>query len=261
MYKYLIPFYLLFFPCLLIGQNYQKIYPNLRGEQLRKALVDGYKPGRVLSYSACRDTLYARIDAINDTVYGIYSGHGLYLAPGEDPSQALFKGGAPEGINCEHVWPRSKGASDGAPKSDLHHLFPTRVAVNQARGNLPFGEIEDRQTKHWFYASFRRNSIPAPYNINAYSEQNNDFFEPREAVKGDIARAMFYFFCMYREEAGAEGTQFFYQQLSTLCEWHRMDPPDMQEQLRTYKIAYYQDGKPNPFIVDPSLVRRLYCSD
>jgi endonuclease I len=245
----------------LIGQAYNSIYPGLRGEQLRKALLEHYKPAKVLSYRECRDTLYANIDAVNDTVYGIYSGHGMYLPPGEDPSQALYQGGGPDGINCEHVWPRSKGASEGAAKSDLHHLFPSRVAVNQARGNLPFGEIEDRRTTHWFYASFRRNSIPAAYNIAAYSEQDDRYFEPREAVKGDIARAMFYFFCMYREEAGTEGTQFFYEQLSTLCEWHQMDPPDMQEQLRTYKIAYYQQGKPNPFIVDPTLVGRLYCAD
>lgn len=60
-----------------------------------------------------------------------------------------------KGVNCEHVWPRSLlmgrrslGNNPGAA-SDLHHLFPTGVAVNNARANWPFGEVEDTVAEWW----------------------------------------------------------------------------------------------------------------
>ncbi|MDV7400839.1 endonuclease, partial [Arthrospira platensis SPKY1] len=84
-------------------------------------------------------------------------------------------------------------------------------------------------------------------------------FEPREAVKGAIARAMFYFYTMYREEADAADPDFFRQQVQTLCQWHRQAPPDARELARTRAIARHQDGKPNPFVLDASLAERAFC--
>jgi len=243
----------------LFSQQAAGIFPDMEGEALQLAIVQAFKPGQVLSYRDARDTMYALIDNHRDTVYGLYSNHGVYLPEGVDPSIHLFQDGAAGGINCEHVWPRSKGAKYGPPKSDMHHLFPTRVSVNQARGNYPFGEVEDTQTRRWFYQSFERNSLPAASSIDDYSELGSDVFEPREAIKGDVARALFYFFTMYREEAGQEGADFFYTQLKTLCHWNRQDPPSTEEIERTIAIARYQDGKPNPFIIDPRLAERLYC--
>ena len=249
----------LFFSLLLSGQNKASIFPQLKGKALEQAVIESYKPATVLNYSRARDLMYAKIDNYQDTVYGIYSRHGIYLPKGIDPSQHLYKDGDPNGINCEHVWPRSKGAAQGNAKSDMHHLFPARVAVNQARGNDPFGEVPDIQTQWWYYQSFGRNSQPASFSKDNYSESGHGIFEPREDKKGDIARAMFYFYTMYRQEAGTEGRAFFMRQLSTLCQWHQMDPPDQQEIKRTKAISHHQDGKVNPFITDPSLPGRIYC--
>lgn len=249
----------LLIPLCSFAQNRAPLFPNLQGEALEQAIIKSYKPAAVLSYSQARDVMYSEVDNYRDTVYGIYSDHGIYLPKGTDPSQYLYQNGGPNGINCEHVWPRSKGASEGNAKSDMHHLFPARVAVNQARGNDPFGEVPDIQTKQWYYQSFGRNSQPASYAIDQYSESGYGIFEPREDRKGDIARAMFYFYTMYRTEAGAEGRDFFMRQLATLCEWHQLDPPDEREIKRTKAISRYQDGKVNPFVVDSGLAKRLYC--
>jgi hypothetical protein len=46
-----------------------------------------------------------------------------------------------------------------------------------------------------------------------------------------------------------------------LCQWHEQDPVDDFEALRDQRIAYYQGGKNNPFILDCSLVKRAYCSE
>jgi len=239
------------------AQPERPIYANLEGEALFQAIQLAYQPRELLGYGPARDLMYGQIDNRRDSVTCIYSGHRLYLPPNVDPSQALYRDGNPDGINCEHVWPRSKGAKYGNPKSDMHHLFPTRLAVNAARGNAPFAEIPDAQTEHWYYQATELRTIPEQQ-IDAYSESTGDRFEPREDRKGDIARAMFYFYTIYRREALQADPLFFQKQRATLLEWHHQDPADEQERARTRAIARYQDDKPNPFVIDPSLAERLY---
>jgi endonuclease I len=240
-----------------IAQPERALYPNLEGEALFQAIQMAYEPKSVLYYGPARDLMYGEIDNFRDSVTCLYTGHRLYVPPGEDPSQALYRDGDTNGINCEHVWPRSKGAREGKAKSDMHHLFPTRVGVNAARGNSPFAEIPDEQTEHWYYLTEEQGGIPAS-SIDAYSESTGDRFEPREDRKGDIARAMFYFYTIYRKEALQADPLFFQQQRETLLQWHERDPVDEREQARTQAIARYQDGKPNPFVIDSGLAARLY---
>lgn len=240
-----------------LAQENRQIYPGLEGEALLQALQAAYTPRQLLGYGPARDLMYGQIDNLRDSVTGLYSGHRLYLPPEEDPSQSLYRGGSPDGINCEHVWPRSKGAKYGNPKSDMHHLFPTRVAVNAARGNSPFAEIPDERTAHWYYKTKELRRIPER-RANAYSESTGEQFEPRESSKGEVARAMFYFYTIYRREALQADPLFFQRQRETLLAWNRQDPPDERELARTQAIARYQDSKPNPFVIDPSLAERLY---
>ena len=137
------------------GQFYQPVFPTLSGNDLLENVLISYKPATVLDYGEARDFMYAELDKQGDSVRCVYSGHALYLPVGVDPSAHLYMNGAANGINTEHSYPRSKGADedDGNGKgfSDLHHLFPTRAAVNSARGNFPFAEIPDDQATSWYY--------------------------------------------------------------------------------------------------------------
>lgn len=237
----------------------QDIFPGLTDEALIEALADAYKPSAVLTLSQAKDTLYAVIDNEMDSVSGIYSDFTLHLPSGTDPSQWVFMNG--DGINLEHSWPRSKGAGEGTQgHSDMHHLFPTRVAVNSARASNPFDEIPDNETTTWFFRDQAQSSVPAS-NIDAYSEATKTAFEPRESVKGDIARAAFYFYTMYKAEADAADPIYFEAQRSTFLGWHHADPVDTREMERSALIAGYQDGKENPFVLDPTLADRAYCDD
>lgn len=244
----------------LLAQPVTPLFPSLEGNALLQAVQKQYTPAQVLGYGPARDLMYGKIDNTRDTVCGIYSGHCRYLPPGSDPSQALYQDGSADGINCEHVWPRSKGAKSGNAKSDMHHLFPTRLAVNAARGNAPFAEIPDELTEHWYRADEERARTPNRF-ADAYSESTGEQFEPREGRKGDIARAMFYFYTIYRKEALEADPLFFQIQRETLLLWHQLDPADKQEIGRTQAIARYQGGKPNPFVIDPSLAERLYGAE
>lgn len=164
-----------------------------------------------------------------------------------------------QGINAEHVWPQSRGAT-GSAKSDLHHLFPARVNVNSTRGNWPFADIPDAETNRWFWKEVQRGSIPTQF-IDEYSEFESGAFEPREARKGDVARAMFYFYTMYRPQADNAAPGFFEQQQETLCRWHQLDPPDTVEVARSHAIAASVQGNDNPFVLDPTLATRSYCAE
>lgn len=248
-----------------------QIFADLEGEELYEATVEEYKPNFVETYSVARTLMYTQIYNIDDTVHTIYSGHKLYLPPDNNlPIQFLAKDATADGINTEHIYPRSKGAKEeyGNAFSDLHNLAPSRWAVNEARSNYPFSEVEDERTDCWFYKSDKiRNIEDLPAEMkNAFSEVDEfttfgGRFEPRESVKGDIARSVFYFYTMYRDEALREDDNFFNGMRDDLCSWHNTDGVDELEMDRNLMKAMVQDGKPNPFIMDCSLVNRMYCPE
>jgi len=238
------------------------LFPGVTGSALADSVVKYYKSSSNLGYDAGRDTLYGIIDNVGGYLTCVYSGYSIYMMPGQDPSTYAYS----NDINCEHTWPQSLGAT-GLAEGDLHHLYPTEVDVNAARGNLPFGEIQDDSTDRWYYNNSYIKTIPSN-NIDLYSEVFYDtsnpkidsMFEPREDHKGNVARSMFYFFTMYKSQYIAldSDTSFWKEQIDTLFAWHNREPVDARELWRTNKIGTYQQNKPNPFIIDTTLARRIY---
>jgi len=239
--------------------KFEHVLPGQSGQALLNNLVTDYKPPVVLDYSTARDTLFFRAFRQNDSLQCFYSGYKLPLPDGYDPTTVVYLNGTENGINTEHSFPQSKGAVGGA-KSDMHHLYPTKVNVNESRGNLPYGESPDNQTQKWFYKTIESTSKPL-VNIDLYSELNATLFEPREQVKGDVARAIFYFYTMYKVEADDADPTFFTSQKNTLCQWHLLDPVDSFEWRRNEIIAKYQGERKNPYILDCTLPYRTFCPD
>jgi len=235
----------------------EPVFVDLDGEDLRVALILEYKTFEVLDYGDARDTLFKNIDAVDNVLKCVYTGYKINLDPNLDPTQNAFD----QGINTEHTYPRSKGATEGTLAfSDMHHLFPTRAVANNDRGSLPFSEILDFQTDKWYFEENVTTTIPGE-GIQFYSELlTNVFFEPREDHKGDVARAYFYFYTMYSDQAENSEPGYFNFQRETMCQWHFQDPVDEKEWIRNEKIAIYQDDKKNPFILDCRLAR-LYCDE
>lgn len=234
----------------------QNIFPGLTGQELLDSLNAAYKPAAVLNYDHARDTLFGVIYNVNDSLSCVYSDFTIYLDPLADPSaDADLKG-----INTEHTWPQSKGAGGGQAQSNMHHLYPAKSNINSSRGDDPFADINDRGTNLWFRKDQALTAIPLLF-IEEYSEKDNDspeLFEPREDHKGNAARAMFYFYTLYRAAADSADPAFFPLQKNFLFTWHQNDPVDSDEFTRTNLIAAYQDNKANPFVLDSSLARRAY---
>lgn len=242
---------------LLSGQN---IFESCKtGQPLIDAIQASYTPTLTLGYGPARDTLYSKIDNKGLELSGIYTDFTITLEPGVDPSISAFQN--ENGLNAEHVYPQSKGARDEPGRSDMHHLFPSKVSVNSARGSCIFGDIEDTDTEFWFILGDQLTQIPST-NIDGYSEKDEEscVFEPRESVKGDIARAVFYFYTIYQQKVEQEDANFFPRQKETLLKWHRADPISEKELRRNDLIAFYQ-GNLNPFIVDTTLVERAFFKE
>lgn len=239
-------------PISLVPPVSSTILPELTGEALEGQLAADFAIVNPLDYGRARDFMYGQIDNDNGTVLTLYANFSAQIPA--DVNTARATAGA-VGVNAEHSWPQSRGTRQGRARSDLHHLFPTLERLNSIRGNKPFADIPDSQTDIWFFEE-RELEFPPPEDIiNNFTESDLPAWEPREAIKGDLARAQFYVASIYRDQVDRG---FFEGQQQTLCQWHAADPVDRKEMTRNASIKALQ-GNDNPFILDPSLADRLYC--
>ncbi|MER8156820.1 endonuclease [Streptomyces sp. NPDC094472] len=161
-------------------------------------------------------------------------------------------GGNPDDWNREHVWAKSHGDFGTAtgPGTDLHHLRPTNVTVNSIRGNKDFDNGGQ--------------DVPdAPGN-----RTDDDSFEPRDQVKGDVARMILYMAIRYDGDDGFadlepndnvdNGSAPHIGRLSVLKEWSAEDPPDAFEENRNQVIYDSFQHNRNPFIDHPEWVDSIW---
>ncbi|MBB5960353.1 endonuclease I [Saccharothrix tamanrassetensis] len=168
----------------------------------------------------------------------------VLLYSGRSQSKST-NGGNADDWNREHVWAKSHGDFGTAtgPGTDLHHLRPEDVSVNANRGNKDFdlgGSV----------------AAEAPGNYT-----DGDSWEPRNAVKGDVARMLFYMAVRYEGGDGfanlelnnnvGNGTAPYMGRQSVLLQWHAQDPPDAFEKRRNQVIYDAYQHNRNPFIDHP----------
>ncbi len=242
-----------------------QICSGLEGAAALSCVADGYRPASVLSLDASKDRLYDTVDRSaqggQDGVFGLYTGHFVAFdcSPSCDPSQDVYNNDGANGINQEHVFPRSRGVDGTAAERDMHHLYPTRGAVNSARGNDPFGALDDGLSSSWYRSADRATARPA--DPDTWSQSAGGTFEPRAVVRGDVARAMFYVAAVYGSTVDGA---WFRAQLDDLLAWHEADPATEGERARSARVAQFQSGCGagdcvNPFAFDATLARRVFA--
>src|SRR5687767_9555611 len=198
---------------------------------------------RVLGYDAARDSMYSYVEDPdnNDLLADIYVGRVAMVNSRATAVTANF--------NTEHSWPQSRGALNDPAMSDIYHLFPSDESAISRRSNLPFGVVAGTPTR----------TSPDPDNDGDVSKQglnaqNVEVFEPRNAKKGDIARAILYFYTRYnmRRTPNFSLANFNLEE-ATLIAWHNADPPDAFERQRN-SLAFRAQGNRNPFVDRPEFV-------
>lgn len=158
--------------------------------------------------------------------------------------------------NKEHVWAKSHGFPNESyePYCDAHHLRPSTTKINSTRSNKDFGEVP--------------NATPDAYG----NKTNNVLFEPRDEVKGDIARMMFYMETRYgsntkynlklvnSQTTSASDLNGRFGNLETLIKWHYDDPVSKEEIYRNNVIFDNYQHNRNPYIDHPEYVDYVYPS-
>jgi serine protease len=188
----------------------------------------------------------------SDSVIGIYTRRSITrldrVCGGNDTGDAW---------NREHVWAKSHGFPKERQHAytDIHHLVPADSSVNSDRSNYDFklGGISNDECDG--------------------CREGDDTFEPPDAVKGQIARIIFYMDTRYegndQERTGTPDLTLVdratdngdpdFGFLSNLLEWHCKFPVTERERRRNNIVQTWQ-GNRNPFIDRPEFVKSIWNS-
>ncbi len=243
----LLSFSLLLFPGLFsqIPPGYYDDAAGLQGDQLKLALHNIIDDHTWYFYNDLRDFILKDTDEDPDN-----SNNVILLYTGRSQAKNTFGGGANE-WNREHVWAKSHGGFGNNPSAgtDAHHIRPTDVSVNSSRGNKDFamGGQEHSEAAGNYYTTYT--------------------WEPRDEVKGDVARMIFYMAVRYEGGSNEPDLEVVdaintspnpeHGKLSELLVWNLQDPPDDFEINRNNVIYGYQENR-NPFIDHPEYVNAIW---
>ncbi len=241
------------------AENLDQYYSDasgLTGDALKESLHKIIHGHDVLSYAKVYEALkYTDIDPENsDNVILLYK-QISYTNEHHNSSDVCV-------WNREHVWAKAHGQfsdSKGAG-TDLHHIRPTDVSVNNNRGNKDFDNGGN------------------PHSEAVLCKTDSDSWEPGDDVKGDVARMMFYMAVRYEgcqadidddditvkvdlelvDYITGSTKEPIFGKLSILKEWHKNDPVSEFEKRRNDLIySDYQHNR-NPFIDHPEFVELIW---
>ena len=237
---------------------------NKTGEELRAALHNIIKNNdEHASYSGLWN-LYQYTDirtGTTDKIWDIYSD----VPDGTPPyiftfstSQCGNYSNEGDCYNREHLWAQSWTNNDDTEKTDLHHVFPTDGKVNGVRSDYAFGEVSSPE---W---TSRNGSKKGPNTVSGFT---GTVFEPIDAYKGDIARAMMYVSVRYYGEDSKWGNSDMTTKsvikdwaIAMLLRWHEQDPVS-QKEIDRNNAVYTRQGNRNPFIDNPDYAEMIWDPD
>ena len=252
-------------PILIFSQiptGYYDPAQDLSGSELKSALHDIISVHVKFPYTSTSTDVWDILKETDedpnnsDNVILIYTGRSQ--AKTENSGESSTTGS--NRWNREHVWSKSHGfpAEIDTAYTDIHHLRPADESVNSSRSNLDFD-----------------NGGAAHVEATECS-YDGDSWEPRDAVKGDVARMMFYMVVRYDPGYHTDNSLYdlelvdfagvdigdppgepLFGKLSTLTQWHLQDPVDAFEQNRN-EVAYSYQGNRNPFIDHPQWVESIF---
>ena len=226
------------------------------------------------SGSELKSALNSIIDNHNSISYtpGVWDAHkDLYEDPNNADNIILFYsqasvskstqagsgGSGTTAFNREHLWPNSLGVgSSGSDYTDLHHLVPTYAGVNSSRSNKYF-DYSDPEAEGY--------SSPA-YELAPQCKSTDDTFEPGDAQKGHVARAILYMTTRYDylelvntpPSAPPSTSDSRMAQLRTLLDWNRKALPALKEKNNNQKIYELYQNNRNPFIDYPEFADAIW---
>ena len=171
-------------------------------------------------------------------------------------------------LNREHIWPKSRASfATSGGGADLHHLRPSVDKLNADKSDHAFGYINET-----YSANVQEGAVNGQ--LCYWVSQQNDLFECKDDVKGDVARILLYVYCRWQQpnlysDVSAEqlpaldaddnrdsGLKVI-ESLDTLLQWCAEDPVDTWEMTRNDLVQQVQ-GNRNVFIDYPALAWKMF---
>jgi len=248
-----------------IPSGYYNAANGKKGKELQIALNQIINNHRTITYPEVWIYYQYTDTKPNGKIWDIYSDNpqGMPLYEYDYKTGQCINIGDKEGV-CyarEHSFCQSWfGGGQGAPYSDIFHLYPVDGWINTKRSNNPYGIVGNAETTF---------SNGSKLGKNIYSGAPNDkCFEPIDEFKGDIARSFFYMATRYMFEDNGfqnpspmtEKSQLQPWALKMLMEWHQADPVSQKERDRNKNIYAVQKNR-NPFIDHPEWVEKIWGND
>ncbi|MEB4818360.1 endonuclease I family protein [Bacillus thuringiensis] len=238
------------------AHDYYESISTQSGKELKAALHELIKKQNVLSYDETRSALEV-IDQAPDNVDNI-----LLFYKGGSVAKNSFCGNEPC-WNREHVWAQSHFDDNRTIKTDLHNIRPEDKWVNARRGKLDFDWDDGHVVNP--NASCTGTDLGAEQKAPDTCVDKNSW-EPRDAIKGDLARTLLYMAVRYEGEGGpdlelvngVDTDNPNHGRLSTLLQWHQQDPVDAIEIKRNNMIYEKYQHNRNPFVDHPEYVERIW---
>ncbi|RXQ94982.1 ribonuclease [Ancylomarina salipaludis] len=233
--------------------SYYKTINGIDSRDLKAELHDLIDGNKVLPYTSSGFDVWDALDKTDEDPKNPNNVILIYTGRSQSKSEKNHGSMAPDSWEREHVWAKSRGFG-GYPdtskpaSTDIHHIRPVDRTVNS-----------DRLTKYFDNGG----TIHSEATGCKYTSKT---WEPRDAVKGDIARMMFYMAVRYEGENGNPDLELndnvsssgpYIGKLSTLIEWNKQDPVDDFEKKRNQTIFEIQ-GNRNPFIDHPEFVDYIW---
>jgi endonuclease I len=239
-----------------IPTDYYKNAEGKSGEALKDALYEIIKGHTEYPYTSTSTDVWDilketdRDPANAENVILIYTGWSVNAAQEYNNGQ---------GWTREHVWAKSRGdfGTDLGAGTDAHHLRPCDNTVNTARNNRWFAECSEPY-------------VDGDVATESFTSYTDWVWKPRAAVKGDVARMIFYMATRYEGENGEPDLEMIdyipadnntnepiHALKSDLLRWHQEDPVDNFERNRNEVIYSYQNNR-NPFIDHPEFVSSIW---
>ena len=158
------------------------------------------------------------------------------------------------GWTREHVWPQSLGqfeaSSNDPPATDLHALRAAKQRCNSLRNNFKYGVVSA--------------GVVADVECRLACETLSDgrVCEPVDAIKGEIARSLFYMDLRYRSSTSGEPwagmTLSAVGSPTMFVEWNELYPPSDYERTRSELVRTQYQGVANQFVRQPALGRCFF---
>lgn len=212
----------------------------------------------VISYSNLYTSAYPTTDVLPGTniIWDIYSNEVYSLS--DTGSSATSEG---TGFNREHTVPQSWFSKAAPMVSDIYHVYPTDIYVNNQRSSYVYDDVKTASK------TFKNGSILGKGTVFS----SKTVFEIADEYKGDIARGYFYMAIRYKDKlssfTGGEAKNIFqtnYPYLTSnaikvFTKWAHEDPVSDKEMIRNDAIYALQKNR-NPFIDHPEYVDVIWSN-